>query len=1577
MYQTILEKFYRRNRAAFCGDAFLMDKQQGLIRYRGSEEAVTIPYGTKCIHGGAFSGCQNIREIIIPDTVEEIAVYAFSHCQNLETLICGFGLTEIPMGLCSDLKELKTVVFTNQIHWIDNNAFYNCRNLETPFVIQRTFRKPITAEEKGLAFEALVVGLPEGVEELTVTTFQISPVNTAYSAFTGCPLLYPHNAEQEEAAMVQDAEEVSTMERPEKVPAVEELEIIPAVKELEEESTSQEPEDIHAVESEAPVPEMMASDSNQETTSGCTGTEELLIPGYTLCNDGILHCRTGQRIPDCIIMDKDLSPISIILFRRAGTLYSDNITLSQVLKLRQHQLSKLRRVTAKQIEAAVTEFTQLLESFLMSIPAGETVQEETSTVQTLKEKQTAESEDTLSELPAIPLISSTAEQATPASSPVLEAIFDNEKFQPLLIQGYTLEGDAIQECSTGRQIADRSISDLDIEDISILLFRKAGSLYDDSITLSQVLKIQPEQLNAVRNATPNQKEMAIAQLIQLLESLFTPQPVASEDILKSGPIAVVISPEGEGQPENDLEAVAADPLCPAGQTEEATEPETDVVSQDSQVTLLRSLLIPGYTLEDDHILSESGDHFPNLPIQELDISTRAARTLVRAHIKTLGELLLMSEKDLLAVQGMGQTSVSEIKKELAIHFSPVDGRKDSENAKEQKKISRHSLLIPGYTLEGEYILSKSGRRISNRHVQVLQLSVRATNSLLNGKIHTIWDLLILDEDALYAIRNTGRTTVEELKKKVTEYLSLTDQNPVSEETCEAEPVLESTDNDGELQFPYLDPLVSVLAPEYAFVDGIIYVRNTGGIIADRDISCLDLSVRPGRCLANAGIEKISQLINLPFTKLKRIPNMGTLSMNEVSEKLDQFLSTQTPVDSATAEAQLQFNVIHARINDYLCGHEFDIVTIQQIIRALPEFMEEDISKVLVQLTEQGELCMVPQGYRKRHTNVLEYIKNTSNIDDRSKDVVLRRAAGETLEQIGMTYGMTRERARQLEQKVFLNLSRKKILFEEDRYQYLFSTYEIEKESLEELTDITWYYLNARYAPGKLPAEKALEDQSLSVALRRSLDQWIHRNTILVNGTYIPKQRSDIEDHILENYCKDEVHVDDFFSLYEEFLQQYTLTDEALQLNESIKRTRANRLSEAQNVLWKPYQRLRWYDIDAGNYEELLAVLNLGQYQNIEISSRKLFLNQPELMQHYDIRDEYELHNLLKKIHAEKDNPTMAFGRMPNIQFGTFDRDEAVRSMLNALSPVTGDVLAEALCAEYGHKKETIMSSWLSCISANYHHGVYTANNIEMPPNHAKLLKAQLTEDFYSFDEVSSIYRQTVANADVSSLTPYNLRKMGFLVGTSYVLQHHPTADAYFRSLLSARDVFDITPINRRFDRLSTYRLIEKEMRRNREIIEFEPGQFINIRRLRKLGITQEMLQSYCNHVWSFYPEEKFFSIASLRQDGFESELDALGFDELFYVSLLRESDHFSWQKVGGCIILGPPGQGFSTRDFLVDLVVRAGSMDLDDLVHLLQDRYHVALSRIDVLTETKGSGLYYDKIMDRLYADYDTYFEEI
>ena len=53
------------------------------------------------------------------------------------------------------------------------------------------------------------------------------------------------------------------------------------------------------------------------------------------------------------------------------------------------------------------------------------------------------------------------------------------------------------------------------------------------------------------------------------------------------------------------------------------------------------------------------------PVSELELSVRSRKCLQRLGIATLGELTVRSETELMAIKNFGQTSLSEIKRQLA------------------------------------------------------------------------------------------------------------------------------------------------------------------------------------------------------------------------------------------------------------------------------------------------------------------------------------------------------------------------------------------------------------------------------------------------------------------------------------------------------------------------------------------------------------------------------------------------------------------------------------------------------------------------------------------------------------------------------------------------------------------------------------------------------------------------------------------------------------------------------------------------------------------------------------------------
>lgn len=895
-------------------------------------------------------------------------------------------------------------------------------------------------------------------------------------------------------------------------------------------------------------------------------------------------------------------------------------------------------------------------------------------------------------------------------------------------------------------------------------------------------------------------------------------------------------------------------------------------------------------------------------------------------------------------------------------------------------------IAPEYELMDGVITNKTTHFcVPDELVDGIGLSVRASNSLRRGGVFMLSQLICQSQQQLRNFPNMGAKTVAEISESVPAFLKSHETDMITAgEIEETIPV-----NLGEITLPELKQRIPVLAEGYAVVDGVIYSRRTYKAVQNAPIEVLNLSVRAMNCLCRAGRNTIASLIGCPYDEFRKIRNLGALSAREIQEKLELYLDAKQKESllraaPASLQASPARRISTASVLDLFSGHEFEPLAYDLIKAHFEEAEEEDLNEALGKLVENGQLVKNEDSYRLYLRSFFDYIDgmdNASGLDERAIRILQMRSSGSTLEEVGRLEGTTRERIRQIELKAQSRITqRKTVTFAEDKYAYIFSTYDLDKEFyrdyLEEDRNI-WYYLSFRYERGKAAPDEALHDEAIPAEIRRVVDRYVHRGYVEIDGVYIPARRGDIEDFVVEKYCKNEVMLDEFFALYDRFLLENELTDEKLQLTDSTRATRSNRLSESGRLLWKQNQRLRFYDIEGGDYTELFETLNLGQYKDIELSCRKFLVDHPELMARYDLRDEYEVHNLLKKIHAESENPDLIFGRMPNLQIGTFDRDAAVREILFAMAPVSQDDLAQMISLEYGVRPETIKANWLGCISEYYHQGMYSVDYEDMPEEHIALLKEKLTEDFYFFAELRKIYSSLIPNADLTLLSTYNLKRMGFLVGTSYVVQNYQTAEAYFTHLLTDGDVVDAAPISKRYTGLTTYSTCLAALRHDMEIIEFEPFRYINIRRLQKLGFTKERLRKYSGRVWDWLADDEFFTIQSLRRSGFEDELDSLGFGDMFYSSLLKEDDRFSWQRVGNMVVLDPKGNPFTVHDFLVDRITKERSIDVDDLVDDLAEIYGITLDKHKIVEKTKGSAVYYDSITGKLYADYAAYFEEI
>ena len=89
-----------------------------------------VPNGVESIAAGAFSGCTDLREVILPITLKSIEGSAFAHCSALESIVLPEGIEDIAPATFFGCTGLENVVLPGSLKKIDKQAFHYCFSLK-------------------------------------------------------------------------------------------------------------------------------------------------------------------------------------------------------------------------------------------------------------------------------------------------------------------------------------------------------------------------------------------------------------------------------------------------------------------------------------------------------------------------------------------------------------------------------------------------------------------------------------------------------------------------------------------------------------------------------------------------------------------------------------------------------------------------------------------------------------------------------------------------------------------------------------------------------------------------------------------------------------------------------------------------------------------------------------------------------------------------------------------------------------------------------------------------------------------------------------------------------------------------------------------------------------------------------------------------------------------------------------------------------------------------------------------------------------------------------------------------------
>jgi hypothetical protein len=564
--------------------------------------------------------------------------------------------------------------------------------------------------------------------------------------------------------------------------------------------------------------------------------------------------------------------------------------------------------------------------------------------------------------------------------------------------------------------------------------------------------------------------------------------------------------------------------------------------------------------------------------------------------------------------------------------------------------------------------------------------------------------------------------------------------------------------------------------------------------------------------------------------------------------------------------------------------------------SLPEIVPNQTLEMILKRLLDTQMIGLDCGiYRIAKLSFQETIENMS--DDRIKSIILMRISGMTLEQTGNSQGVTRERVRQIEAKTIRKINN----VTEDKYRHLYEKYSLSKElfiSVFNETEAAYYYLSQKYEKGNRDFFDAINDRHLPIQIINKIDQYKHKDHIEVNGEYLECNRETLISYVLKNYCTDEIRFDDFIQRYDNVLENISCSHKN-KLNLGDKNGLMNRMINRDDMLWKQNKRLRYYDLSSIDHSTFYDQLNLLKYNDQTISTLKLFRDNETVMRAYDIRDEYELHNILRKIPQCHKKYRLVIQRMPTITIGEGNMQEQIYQTLMEHAPISIDDLTVLCEHKYGVKSNTLKANQLKPFDRYYHDGIYSIDFRPLPLEVKYMMQHEFSGDFYPLDFVYKKFFRLFPDQPRDLLNPYTIKELGFLVFSDYIIRDKfQNVQAYLTHVLTKEKTLSLDELPTGIETIPNYYSVTASLKSAYDIIEYEPRKYVTIKALEEKGVTKKSLKSFCDGVYNAYQGKGFFTIFAMKTNWLFQSLPQLDYSDKFYESVLEQDVRFQTIHIG-------------------------------------------------------------------------------
>lgn len=692
---------------------------------------------------------------------------------------------------------------------------------------------------------------------------------------------------------------------------------------------------------------------------------------------------------------------------------------------------------------------------------------------------------------------------------------------------------------------------------------------------------------------------------------------------------------------------------------------------------------------------------------------------------------------------------------------------------------------------------------------------------------------------------------------------------------------------------------------------------------------------------------------------------------KIDNVLDKFFEEATKIDNkeliVKEICETRQKVVELKNNKYI--YEFCANNIMQVLSDAKEPLNlfvlskqldigiDDLNKAITYLIKTKKIEATSLGFSIVRISLEEYLESI-NENPKIDIIKMKLLQGKTLQEIGMKYNVSRERIRQIISKEIDKFP----LLNEDIHYKIYTNCRITRKNYYRLfgyRPVEYNYLSTKYKSGKKEITEI--DLKLEKMSQQEIDDYLYPDKDKTSIKYYNEIKKIVEKQN-EYFLKK--------GIYQLFIAEYPESN----LNERSFEAKMERLDFIVN---SGSNGFRYFDLDELIEGNFLSHIDLSNYKYKCVSSLKIFKDFIDVMNDYGIKNEYELHNILRYFYENGllNYEHICFKRMPIIEFDNVAKEDIISQTIENFYGKTIDDCLEYLYEEYGFRKDTFGAILSSSYSKYIEDGKIIAYD-SLSSEEINRLKTILVDDFYNFTD----FQLKVESMGVpfNKMTQYNTKMVGYKKYEKYFLSlRYTTLKEFFTLLISQKDVFDKNEFSKFWYNV-TFNGVLNNLKSNLDIFEYQPEKYISYKRLYEgIGVTKKSLINLKNQLKNMFVETIFFTMKYAYKHGYKDVFQDYDFKDCFYKSLFIHDNDVQMVSVNGTILFGITDQSISVNDLIEDILRKEKSISRYNLNQVLIEDYGIKLELFELKNAMHHFNGYYCDVMDKFYITYDLFLEEI